>query len=80
MLSVLVGDIVYIFVETHALHVPSTLVDIPYGFGYLFLIMTVLHPSMREVTKPVPGSGDDAHDRPARGGRRRARGARASSP
>ena len=33
MLSVLVGDIIYIFVETHALHVPSTSSTSPTASG-----------------------------------------------
>ena len=56
MLSVLIGDVVYTFAETHAVHVPSTLVDVPYGFGFLFFVLTMLHPSMREVTEPVPAA------------------------
>ena len=56
MLAVLIGDVVYTFAETHAVHVPSNLVDVPYGFGFLFFVLTMLHPSMREVTAPVPAA------------------------
>ena len=54
MLAVLAGDVIYTLIETHVLDVPKNLVDLPYGLGLLLLIATVLHPSMREMTTPVP--------------------------
>ena len=54
----LVGDVVYILVETHAISIPHDVVDLPYALGYLFIVATVLHPSMRELTDPVPAVED----------------------
>ena len=59
-LGVLVGDVIYMFVETHAVNVPTTIVDVPYALAFLFVSMAVLHPSMREVTEPVPAESDTA--------------------
>jgi diguanylate cyclase (GGDEF)-like protein len=53
MVAVLSGDIVYTIVETHVFDVPTNLVDIPYGFGFLFFMLAILHPSMRDITRPV---------------------------
>ncbi|MGZ4676061.1 MAG: putative bifunctional diguanylate cyclase/phosphodiesterase [Acidimicrobiia bacterium] len=58
MVCVLLGDLVYILLETHAISLPHTVVDLPYATGYLFIILTVLHPSMRELTDPVPAVED----------------------
>src|SRR4051812_15910528 len=54
MISVLVGDVVYMLVETHVVDIPKNLVDLPYAIGLLLLTATVLHPSMRDITAPVP--------------------------
>ena len=43
MVCVLIGDVVYAFVETHALHIPSNLIDLPYGFVFLFVIIMTLN-------------------------------------
>jgi diguanylate cyclase (GGDEF)-like protein len=59
-LGVLVGDVVYAFVETHAVNVPTNIVDVPYALAFLFVSMAVLHPSMREVTEPLPAAADTA--------------------
>jgi diguanylate cyclase (GGDEF)-like protein len=59
-LGVLVGDVVYMFVETHAMKIPSTIVDVPYAFAFLFVSMAVLHPSMHQVTEPVAAAEDAA--------------------
>ncbi len=53
MVCVLIGDVVYAFVETHALHIPSNLIDLPYGFVFLFVIIMMLHPSMAQTTDRV---------------------------
>jgi diguanylate cyclase (GGDEF)-like protein len=54
MVCVLAGDVVYIFAETNAISMPHGVIDLAYALGYLFIVATVLHPSMRELTDPVP--------------------------
>jgi len=58
MVWVLLGDFVYALLEIHAINIPATAVDLPYALGYVFIIATVLHPSMRQLTEPLPAVDD----------------------
>ena len=51
--SVLLGDVIYMLVETHAMRIPTTIIDVPYAFAYLFVVAATLHPSMYSVTEPT---------------------------
>ncbi len=50
----LVGDVVYMLVETHAVTLPQHVFDLPYALAFVLFIGAVLHPSMRELTEPLP--------------------------
>jgi len=52
MASMLVGDVIYMFVELGKLPSNHGLVDLPYGLAYLCWTVAVLHPSMRMVSEP----------------------------
>jgi diguanylate cyclase (GGDEF)-like protein len=52
--AMLVGDVVYMLVETHVLTLPQRVFDVPYALAFVLFIGTVLHPSMRELAEPVP--------------------------
>lgn len=52
--AMLVGDTVYMFVETGALDLPQRVVDVPYSVALICVIGAALHPSFREVTEPAP--------------------------
>jgi len=56
MISVLIGDVVYMLEETHVVEVPKSLIDLPYAIGLLLLCATALHPTMRNITEPVPAA------------------------
>ena len=49
----LLGDVVYMLLETSAIHIPAHTVDIPYALAFIFFITCVLHPSMREQTEVI---------------------------
>jgi diguanylate cyclase (GGDEF)-like protein len=50
----LAGDVVYMLIETHVLTLPDRVIDVPYALSYLLFIGAVIHPSMRELTEPIP--------------------------
>jgi diguanylate cyclase (GGDEF)-like protein len=52
--ALLIGDVVYMLIETHVLTLPQHVFDVPYALAYVLFIGTVLHPSMRELTEPLP--------------------------
>lgn len=52
--TMLVGDVVYMLVETHVLTMPQYVFDVPYAIALVLFIGAVLHPSMRELTDPLP--------------------------
>ena len=56
MIGVLVGDVVYMFVETHAASIAENIIDVPYGIGFAFLIAAVLHPSMSRSSDAIPSA------------------------
>jgi len=54
MSAMLVGDVMYMLVETHVASIPTNLLDVPYALTYVLVITLVLHPSMRELTEAAP--------------------------
>ncbi|HEY5155861.1 MAG TPA: EAL domain-containing protein, partial [Acidimicrobiales bacterium] len=50
---VLVGDVLYMFVDAGLAAIPSSFVEIPYGLAYVAVMATFLHPSISEVGLPV---------------------------
>ena len=52
--AMLVGDVVYMLVETHTLTLSQHMFDLPYALAFVLFIGAVLHPSMRELTEPLP--------------------------
>ena len=52
--SMLVGDVVYMLLETHVVTLPQHVFDVPYAFACVLFIGAVLHPSMHELTDPLP--------------------------
>jgi diguanylate cyclase len=54
MSAMLVGDVMYMLVETHVASIPNNLLDVPYALTYVAVIALVLHPSMRELTEAAP--------------------------
>ncbi|MGZ8752261.1 MAG: putative bifunctional diguanylate cyclase/phosphodiesterase [Acidimicrobiia bacterium] len=54
MLAMLVGDVMYMLVETNVASIPQNLLDVPYAMTYVAVIALVLHPSMRDLTEAAP--------------------------
>ena len=54
MLAMLVGDVMYMLVETNVASIPQNLLDVPYAITYVMVIVLVLHPSMRDLTEAAP--------------------------
>jgi len=54
IVMVLVGDVVYMLIETHAISLADHIVEVPYALAYVAFIAAVIHPSMRELTEPLP--------------------------
>jgi diguanylate cyclase (GGDEF)-like protein len=50
----LLGDVVYMLVETGLVDLPLAVTDAPYAVAYVFFAAGVLHPSMRVITEPIP--------------------------
>ena len=50
----LIGDVVYMLAETDVVHPPPSLIDAPYALAYVFFAACMLHPSMRQITEPMP--------------------------
>lgn len=53
MAMMLLGDVVYMFLETGLLHLPIQLADAPYALAYVFCAGCTLHPSMRLLSDPI---------------------------
>jgi diguanylate cyclase (GGDEF)-like protein len=53
MAGFLVGDTLYFLVEVHRLRPTGGFLDLPYGVSYTLMGAAALHPSMREVAKPI---------------------------
>jgi diguanylate cyclase (GGDEF)-like protein len=54
--AMLVGDVIYMLIETSVWTLPQYVFDVPYALACVFIIGTVLHPSMRELTEPLPAN------------------------
>ena len=52
--AMLVGDVVYMLVDTHVVTLPQHVFDVPYALACVLFIGAVLHPSMRELAEPLP--------------------------
>ncbi len=52
MTALFVGDVVYMFADINAIHLPTRLLDLPYALGYLGAGATALHASMPALTEP----------------------------
>jgi diguanylate cyclase len=52
--AMLVGDVVYMLLETHTVTLSQNVFDVPYALACVLFIGAVLHPSMRELTEPLP--------------------------
>ena len=52
----LVGDVVYTLADARVASLSGRLLDLPYALAYVAFGACVLHPSIRELTEPVPHS------------------------
>ncbi len=55
MMSLFVGDALYLLADLSLVEIPAQLLDLPYAFAYLFAGAGALHPSMRSLTEPGHG-------------------------
>jgi diguanylate cyclase (GGDEF)-like protein len=55
MMSLFVGDALYLLADLSLVEIPAQLLDLPYAFAYLFAGAGALHPSMRSLTEPGYG-------------------------
>jgi len=53
MMSMFVGDALYMFEEIHVANLPTGVLVLPYCLALLCAAATALHPSMRALTEPV---------------------------
>ena len=51
-----IGDVIYMFVDSRIATLPGGLLDLPYALAFLAFGIGVLHPSMRELCEPVASS------------------------
>jgi diguanylate cyclase (GGDEF)-like protein len=54
MVFMVLGDLVYMMLEIGVVHGIGHLVDAPYALAFVAFMGSALHPSMRELTEPVP--------------------------
>ena len=54
MVLMLVGDVVHTLADAHLVDIPAQLIEVPYALAFLAIGVTFLHPTMRELTEPVP--------------------------
>lgn len=52
MVVMLIGDVLYMFVDSDLVNLPTRLVDMPYALAYVGAGATALHVSMRKLTQP----------------------------
>jgi len=50
----LLGDVVYMLVDTGVVSVPGPLIDVPYALAFVLCATGTLHPSMRQLSEPIP--------------------------
>ncbi len=61
LVAVLMGDVVYMFVDTRLVGLPVEVIDVPYALAYVAFTTAVLHPSMRRVTERSPVANAEPH-------------------
>jgi hypothetical protein len=54
MVLTLTGDVVHTLADAHLVAIPPRLIEVPYALAFLTIAVTFLHPTMRELTEPVP--------------------------
>jgi diguanylate cyclase (GGDEF)-like protein len=64
LICMLIGDVIYMLVDTHLVSVPSQYVDLGYALAFVAATVAVLHPSLHYVNQPLPPRR--AAPRPAR--------------
>ncbi|HVN52613.1 MAG TPA: EAL domain-containing protein [Acidimicrobiales bacterium] len=53
LLCTLAGETIYMLVDAHIARIDPRFVDVPFGLAYVALMSGFLHPSIREVSRPV---------------------------
>jgi len=61
LVSMLVGDVVYMLVDVRLVEVPQHLIDLPYALAYIAVAAAVLHPSMSHMSEPVAADQTAPH-------------------
>jgi diguanylate cyclase (GGDEF)-like protein len=54
LVCLLVGDVVYMLVDSQLVGSPGDLLDVSYALAFVLFIAAVLHPSMRGLTEAIP--------------------------
>ena len=54
LVCLLVGDVVYMLVDSKLVGSPGDLLDVSYALAFVLFIAAVLHPSMRGLTEAIP--------------------------
>ncbi|MGZ4708269.1 MAG: EAL domain-containing protein [Acidimicrobiales bacterium] len=54
LVCLLVGDVVYMLVDSRLVASPGNLLDVAYALAFVLFIAAVLHPSMRGLTVAIP--------------------------
>ena len=52
MAFLLIGDVLFMLLETHAVSMPQRLIEVPYTLAFTAYAISALHPSMRQQTEP----------------------------
>src|SRR3954469_24379526 len=50
----LLGDVVYMLVDAGVISLSGSLTDVPYALAFVFCATCTLHPSMRQLSEPIP--------------------------
>ena len=58
MVFMVLGDVIYMLLEIGLLDEQGPVVDAPYALAFVAFMGSVLHPSMRHLTDPVPAEQD----------------------
>jgi diguanylate cyclase (GGDEF)-like protein len=53
LLCMLVGDVLFMFVDAGLSSIPDRILDVPYALAYVAVMAALMHPSIREVGRPV---------------------------
>ncbi len=52
MALLLVGDVLFMVIETHSVAIPQRLIEVPYALAFVAYAVSALQPSMRQQTEP----------------------------